>query len=281
MKKFMLAAAIAAITLSGCGKTAENGAATTEASKSSQVTDKNNVAEISSDNGFEYFFSAYSKSELADSASKELDVELDLSGDNIEPYKISTSSRTEREKKNDSYMAHFTISDVVDGEKINDESYYDGKYAYFSNYKQLISWDDARNAIEGFPLHLIDYTVSNVIVSENDDGGTHVAFEFDLAKLIEAPDEEIFNLLQIGKVSYKQLRFNDASFEGDVSPDGYVTDYVIYYNGYVITANGNINFDYTTTAHYTDINKTSVKLPDDLDSYEEIPAPEGSNNMIE
>ncbi len=288
MKKLIFTMLIAAFALGGCSK---NDKLTTESNEVGEANTENNQSAESSDStadpsdGFTYFFNSYTKTELAESLTKDMNVNMSLSGDQFDPYDIITTSNTQCVNNNNDYSAHFTTSDLVDGEEIKSESYYGNGYAYFTSegkkYKQSISWDNAKSSIQGSAFKLVAYTVKDATVTDNSDGSKTVALTFDLGKLIEAPDEQIFNLLQMSDVSYQQLRFNDATFVGTVSPEGYVIDYIMYYNGYIITPNGNLNFDYTTTVTYSDINNTKVTLPDDRDTYEEL-APvedEGTNIM--
>ncbi|MCD8158074.1 MAG: hypothetical protein LUD77_04050 [Clostridiales bacterium] len=306
MKRFLAVFTVSVFMLSGCGgseggnETAgENETAETEetadenepaetepeeseGSKSKSGTEEPEVGhdgEIASENdmaedAFDYFFKCYSKTETADNVTKSKRVEMVMFEDSDDPYSIDSETYIEKAKNGDDYDAYMETSDVVDEQTNESVSTYTDGFLYYEYdgglYKQEYeSYDEIRKIVDGYYFQLYDYTVNNVLVTNYIDGYKKIEFGFDLKNLSEAPDEFIFEILSATASTYKNLSFNDASFEGYVSPEGYVTSYVMYYDGQVKPGDGTdvYPFKYRTTVSYFDINNTKVETPDNPEDY--------------
>lgn len=259
---FVLASAALTAMLSGCS--------------GSESKMEKRVA-VSEDSGMQYFdtfFSAYEQTEAADSLTKDKTIELNMFEDTDSPYEVTSKTHCEQMKNGDEYDCKYEMDDTVNGEEIKDSGFYTGGKMYYDSndgsYEMDSTWNEAKYTIDGDTFELYDYTVSGANCTEYDDGSMKITFDFDLAKLVEAPDEEIFEILAASGTSYQKLSFNEATFEAYIDSDGYVESYVMYYDGQVNAGSEPLTFKYKTTVGYSDVNKTVFELPEDRENYEHV-----------
>lgn len=275
MKRFFMLVPAVALLLSGCGS---SGNSVLSETVLEEKDDGDVVSEEDDNTAFDRFFECYSNSELADSVTKDKQVDIVMYEETDHPYVINSKTHICKAKDGDSYKASFILDDVVaDTSSLMEGSYADGVLYYGLDdglFKQNYEWNDVRYIIDGNYFKLYEYTVSQVHITNYDDGSQKLTFTFNLQNLAEAPDEEIFEILSTTGTTYKNLSFNDASFEGYIDPDGYVTGYKMYYDGQVFAASDVFTFKYTTVVQYSDINSTEVETPDNPDDYELVEVPE-------
>lgn len=292
MKRFIVLAVCPMLFLAGCAKSGvdkEQGQVTEITSEAFyEHSDEEGKTDEYTEGtyGYDLFFDAYKKTENADSFTKEKDVEIVMFEETDHPYNINTKTYLEREKNGDEYNMFFSLDDEVDGNTNKMEGFYSDGYVYYdadeNHLKQKTSWKDIKYNIDGYAFKLYDYTVSHVDITTYSDGIKKVVFTFNLQNLAEAPDEEIFEILAMTGTTYKNLSFNEATFEAYITEDGYVASYNMYYDGQVTVqkdanATDIFTFKYRTIAGYDEINNSSVVLPDNIDEYELYePETEGS-----
>lgn len=252
----------------------DNSAKTAETAKKTEKKAKKRK-EVSQDSGIEYFndfFTAYNLTETADSLTKDKTMEMDMFEETESPFDIVSNTHIEKEKKGDEYNAAFELNDVYSDQETNIYGFYTDDMLYYDtdngSYKQDSTWQDVKYMIDGYNFKLYEYTVSEVNVTNYNDGAKKMEFSFDLSKLSEAPDEQIFAIISNTGTTYKNLSFNEADFEAYVTSDGYVESYMMYYDGQVVAGSTPFTFKYRTTVDYSDINNTKPTYPEERDKYE-------------
>lgn len=295
MKRFLALFLISTFIFTGCNSEGEAEGEASEAGEASENSDgeasekditAGHEGEVSSEEdsaeeAYNLFFDCYNATELADSVTKEKEVEFVLFPDTDDSYDMDFITYIAKARNGDEYDANIILNDTVDGESSQWVSAYSEGFLYYEYegglYKEEFeNWDEVRKAYDGYYFDLVDYTVNNVHVTNYKDGYKKIEFGFNLQNLAEAPDEFIFEILSTTASTYKNLSFNDASFEGYISPEGYVTSYVMYYDGQVAPGDGTdqYTFKYRTTAVFSDINETTVSVPDNPEDYILVEVPE-------
>ncbi|MCD8090132.1 MAG: hypothetical protein LUD81_05825 [Clostridiales bacterium] len=291
--KILTAVFTAAVITAGCGGSEKGEAETPQAeenvgeesaedekhSSAGEETERDDSDIVSEENNaesaFDMFFDCYADTELSESCTKVKNVEIIMYPETDNPFEIESMTYIQKEKNGDDYNAYIETDDTVNGESNQSEAVYSDGYLYYEyegeKYKEAYEdWDALRVITDGYYFKLYDYTVNNVHVTNYSDGYKKIEFGFDLQNLSEAPDEQIFEILSATASTYKNLSFNEASFEGYVSPEGYVTSYIMYYDGQVAAGTEKTDlytFKYTTAVNYSDINNTTVDVPENTDEY--------------
>ncbi len=272
---------ISVFALTGCSAEVKIGDTSEETGESEEADprERDESEIVSEEEGgqadFEGFFDCYADTELADSSVKDKKVEIVMYAETDSPFSINSETHIEKEKNGEDYNAYIITNDVVEEEASKSEATYADGYLYYEYdgglYKQEYeTYDDVRTIVDGYYFKLYEYTVNSIHITNYADGYKKVEFGFDLQNLSEAPDEEIFEILAATATTYKNLSFNEASFVGYISPEGYVSSYVMYYDGQVAAGRDGTNiytFKYKTSVNYSGFNETEVEVPENPQDY--------------